>query len=310
MDPNKLYRMLLDIFGEEYEVRRGQFRINCFNPECDDDTGNLEISLEKGIFHCWKCDYSGTILRLLKDYTGKVPDVDRYISPVELVNPEKLFFEFEKVKKGVFAGLPKEFNLLEQEPDNLVAKKALKYTLARMDYNDVKEYRIGYCSAGKYRWRIIVPSFENGDPIYFTARTFMNELPTYKNPNKEEIGIGKEEVVFNIDSIQDRAVICEGVFDAIRVGKSGVAIFGTELHDNQAFKLLGKANQFYVLLDNDYAGRQKFVKISEKLLSMNAKVNPVFPPYGDPSDWPRSEIKKWIENSISFTISSIYDLID
>ena len=55
MNPDRLHSLLVDIFGAEYEVRQGQFKINCINPNCDDETGNLEISLEKKIFHCWKC---------------------------------------------------------------------------------------------------------------------------------------------------------------------------------------------------------------------------------------------------------------
>ncbi len=37
-------------------------KVTCINPACDDQTDHLWISLEKKIYHCWKCDYSGRIV--------------------------------------------------------------------------------------------------------------------------------------------------------------------------------------------------------------------------------------------------------
>lgn len=300
-NPEKLHQMLIDIFGEEYEVKYGEFRINCINPECDDDTGHLDINLKKGVYHCWKCGYSGKVLKLLKDYLGWVPEFEEYISVEELKNPLQEA-EAKVIPKMASEILPKEFNTFNGNL-TFVGQKAYKYILGRMTAEDVSKYSVGYCGLGKYKWRIIIPVTENGKVIYFVARTFMNEKPVYKNPTKEEYGIGSEEIVFNIDGArkQGQAVVCEGVFDAIRVGGDGVALLGTNLSEIQEIKLINKISRIYIMLDAD--AKDKAVNISRKLLRYGKDVRLVIIPNGDPADWPKDSLRKFIEEAKPFSFS-------
>lgn len=302
MHEDRRRQVLASIFGEEYEVRAGQFRINCFNPTCADTTGNLEVNLEKGIFHCWRCDYSGNIRQLLKDYTGKAVNIDEYVSAEELT---KFRFEPEeeevKQEKGHVI-LPKEFVPLWGERElSFVGKRALKYVLGRMDKEDIEKYKIGYCGLGYYKWRIIIPVIENGEILYFAARLFLGQGERYRNPKKEECGVGANEVVFNIDSARslNRAILVEGCFDAIRVGSEGVALFGKRISDHQVFKLLGIEN-IYIMLDQD--ALLDSLDIAHRFLEKGKKnVYLVSPSHGDPSDWPRAEIRRWITAAKRFS---------
>jgi len=304
MNSNKLYQILLDIFGQEYEVRNGQFRINCINPDCDDNSGNLEINLEKGVFHCWKCHYGKgkKIRHLLKDFLGWVPDVDEYVSPADLRNLGEELFEEEEKRVSEFKGLPKEYIFLGSSNLSHVGKKALKYALSRVSEADIIRHRIGYCGLGTYKWRLIIPSFEDGKATYFVARAFMGGIePPYKNPDEEECGIGKSEVVFNIDGAREEgiAVICEGVFDAIRVGKAGIAIFGTSISQAQIIKLLSTdkspIKELVVMLDQDAS--EQAVKMAALLKDRKAHIKVVIPPKGDPGDWSTEDIWSWIRNA-------------
>lgn len=295
-------QVLRDIFGEEYEVRTGQFRINCFYPSCGDTTGNLEVNLEKGIFHCWRCGYSGNIRQLFKDYTGKAIDTDEYVSAEELTKfrfePEEE--EFKQEKGHVI--LPKEFVPLWGDRElSFVGKRALNYVLGRMNKEDIEKHRIGYCGLGYYKWRIIIPAIEDGEILYFAARLFLGQGERYRNPKKEDCGVGANEIVFNIDSAreQNRAVICEGVFDAIKVGDDGVALFGKHISNHQVNKLLGIKN-IYIMLDQD--ALLDSLDIVHRFLEKGKKnVYLVSPPHGDPSDWPRAEIRKWITAAKRFS---------
>jgi hypothetical protein len=307
MNSNKLYQILLDIFGQEYEVRNGQFRINCINPDCDDTGGNLEINLEKGLFHCWKCHYGKgkKIRHLLKDFLGWSPNVDEYVSPSDLQNlGEELFSEEEK-KVTEFKGLPKEYVFLGGSDLSYVGKKALKYALSRVSQDDIIKYHVGYCGLGIYKWRLIIPAFEDGKATYFVSRAFMAGVePPYRNPDEEECGIGKSEVVFNIDGAREQgmAVVCEGVFDAMRVGKAGVAIFGTSISDTQVLKLLSPPliKEFCVMLDQDAI--KSAVKIAGLLKSYRPSVKLVIPPSGDPGSWPSEDIWSWINNAQPYSV--------
>jgi DNA primase len=299
MDPDKLLQILEDQFSD-YEVRRGEFKINCF--ACDDYTKNLEISLEKGIFHCWKCNYSGNIYKLFRDLGGGIPEMEEYVSAEDLRNlPMDFGREVKKERK--FSGLPKEFRpLWGEEKLSMVGQKALQYVKTRVSEEDIERYKIGYCGLGRYKWRIIVPVFEDSEIVYFIARSmYKNLFPSYQNPGVEECGVGKDSVVFNIDRARElgRAVICEGVFDAIRVGEDGVALFGSSISDDQFFKLL-EIPKLCILLDQD-ATYKSALKIEEKFSSYGKVVSLTSPPTGDPADWPREEIRNWIYNAKPLT---------
>jgi DNA primase len=304
MNPDKLRQHLISIFGQEYEVRYGQFRINCIAKNCYDSTGNLEISLEKGIFHCWKCGYSGNITKLFRDYLGKIPPMDEYISVKELQNYQ-VDFDAVVSKELQFKGLPEEFcPLWGNRKLSMVGQKALQYALTRMSMDDIVKYKVGYCGLGKYRWRIVIPFFEDGKTVYFVARSIYENTRPYMNPDKpDEHIIGADDVVFNIDRARElgQAVVCEGVFDAIRVGEDGVAILGTEIGKVQIRKLI-EIQRLYIFLDDD--AKLKALKIAETLSSYTHKKTKVFVPLlpkGDPADWEREYLRQVIEGGRQYS---------
>jgi DNA primase len=136
--------------------------------------------------------------------------------------------------------------------------------------------------------------------VYFVSRAFMGGVePVYRYPKKEECGVGKSAVVFNIDSVKDYAVVTEGVFDAIRVGDSGVAVLGTELSEEQLLKLSNSTNKCYILLDADAV--DKAIVMAHKLLDYRIDVRVVVPPKGDPADYSREEIHNWLKEAMPFT---------
>jgi len=298
IDPDRLYQLLVDTFGEEYEFRHGEFKINCFNPDCDDNSGNLEINVERGIFHCWKCSYSGNIYKLFKDLGGGIPEMEEYVSVEELRNFRKDFGKKIKEENRKFSGLPEEFRPLWEEKLSMVGQKALQYVKTRMTEEDIARYKVGYCGLGKYKWRIIVPAFENGELVYFIARSmYKNLFPLYQNPGMDECGVGKDSVVFNIDRARELglAVICEGAFDAIRVGEDGVALFGSHISDDQFFKLL-EIPKICIFLDQD-ATYTSALKIEEKFSSYGKIVSLASPTSGDPADWSREDVRNWINSA-------------
>lgn len=301
-DPDKLYQVLRDIFGEQYETRRNEFRIDCIN--CDDDNGNLEISLDKGIFHCWQCEYSGNLRKLLKDYLGKSPNLEEYVSPSDLLRMD-IAFDVEE-EKPVFKpfNLPIEYVPFDGRKLGFVGQKAHRYALSRMTDEDIKHYQIGYCGLGDYKWRIIVPVFQGKDVVYFVGRAFMGhkDLP-YRNPDKEECGVGKEEIIFNFDGAkkENQAVICEGVFDAIRVGNDGVAIFGT-YPSSQQIERLTQLKKLFVMLDAD--ALDKAVKMAIRLKEQDKSIIYVVEiSEGDPDNYERPTLRDMINRARPFSLA-------
>ena len=304
-DPDNLYRILSDIFGEQYEIRRDQFRIDCINPQCSDESGNLEISLDRGIFHCWKCEYSGRLIKLLRDYLGKAPNLAEYVSPDDLKRFDVAFDkEKEEVVPKIF-NLPSEYVPFDGRKLGFIGQKAYRYALSRITEDDIQRHRVGYCGMGAYKWRIIIPVLQNEKAIYFVGRSFMgNKGFPYRNPDKEECGVGKEEIIFNIEGAvkEGQAVICEGVFDALKVGNDGTAIFGTHISDEQAEQLKA-VKKVYVLLDAD--ALDKAVVLARRLKEIRKPLVHLveLPGEGlpDPDDFKRIELRDMIGRAIPFS---------
>jgi len=86
-----------------------------------------------------------------------------------------------------------------------------------------------------YSGRIFVPFYENGELVYFLARSYIGSELRYKNPS----GLSAD-YVFNYDSIEDTVVIFEGVFDALSLDNHvGTAILSNKMKNGQAEKLMG-----------------------------------------------------------------------
>jgi len=307
-DPAQLRRTLIGIFGEEYETQRNQFRVTCF--KCGDATGHLEINLLSGFFHCWKCGYSGRRLaNLFKDYLGYVPKIEEYVSEDELRKPRLFERTTEDEEIVPFKGLPDDF-VLFTGVENFQGQMALRWLKKRMPMENILKYGIGYCLKGKYKDRIVVPCREDGKVVYFSARSIADRVkPKYLNPEAGEYGgEGKGSVVFNLDGAlrTGTAILCEGVFDAMHIGESGVCIFGTDPSETQIHKLSHGVKKVVVMLD--YDARVKSFQVADKFSLMNKSLNIyrtggfdvrciVLPKGGDPDEYPRETIFKLIEES-------------
>lgn len=90
-------------------------------------------------------------------------------------------------------------------------------------------------SDSDYGGRIFVPFYENGELVYFLARSYTGSELRYKNPP----GLSAD-AVFNYDNINDTIVIFEGAFDAMSLDNyPGTAILSNKLKEGQARKLMG-----------------------------------------------------------------------
>jgi hypothetical protein len=105
-------------------------------------------------------------------------------------------------------------------------------------------YKLGFCSAGRYKNCVILPVYDNNKLVYFVGRDITQKR--YMNPPQPNRGI-----LFNYTG-QDTIVLTEGIFDAIAVGYNGVALLGKFLKEGQRAMLAkGMPKTTYIMLDKD-----------------------------------------------------------
>jgi len=264
--------LLKEILGSYYKSGATEFLFHC--PQCDHHKRKLSINIEKNVFKCWVCDWSGkNIYRIVRSY-GTLSnrfEWKKHFSQVEIENfSEKLFGKEDNLGADNHIELPKEFISLTNKNLPPTSLYPLNYLNSRgLNKADIIKWKLGYCSSGDYDGRIIVPSFgPSGKVNYFVARSFTNDWKKYLNPPVTK------NIIFNhlYTDFDEDIVVVEGIFDAFVAGPNAVPLLGSTLRENHALfqEIVKNDTPIYIALDPD-AGKKE-MQIINMLLKYDIEV--------------------------------------
>jgi hypothetical protein len=182
---------------------------------------------------------------------------------------------------------------------------ARNYLFSRLSSNLAREYKVQYCYEKPYAHRIIFPVYWGDKMVYFQARCIDKQSQIrYMNPRREDILLGKSEIVFNIDRVQDRCIIFEGWLNAVSVPEGGVATFGKGISDSQVELLIaGPFGEYVVFFDLD--GLRESVILAEQLLYRGAKKVRIAMSETDANE-DSAGCQKAIEEAVEVSITDIW----
>jgi DNA primase len=209
--------------------------------------------------------------------------------------------EFEPVE------LPKEFVSLSTTPKglNLDYKHAMAYLNKRsISQDDIKKYNMGYCSTGRYRNRIIVPSYDaNGRLNYFIARSFEKEARLkYDAPSCSKADIIGFEYYINW---KIPIILCEGSFDAITIKRNAIPLFGKTIPKALMMRLAqSEVKTVYIALDND--ALEEALTYAENLINMGKEVYLIELGGKDPSELGFEAMIKLLHNAKQLSFSDLF----
>ena len=288
--------ILKDVLGQ-YRVSNQEHLFAC--PYCGHHKRKFSVNVDKNVYKCWVCDTRGTDLYQVIRKHGSFNDVQRWrvlTNKVEINGFEDIFKEPEEEKEEKIH-LPKEFISLANDVP-LAGNNAMNYLRKRgVTKADIVRWKIGYCSEGKYRNRIIIPSFGmTGYANFFVARSYSGDWMRYKNPEVNR------NIVFNelyVDWDKD-VILVEGAFDAIRAQSVGTAIplNGSTLRiESKLFQNLVRHDPkvYLALDDNTEMDRKKTSTIAGHLMRYGVETYLIsINGYEDVAEMPRDvlEIRK------------------
>ena len=240
--------ILEEVLGSYYRSKN-EFLFLC--PFCKHHKRKLSVNLDKSVFKCWVCNTKGGVSYLIRRFgaPNNIYQWELVNQEIDMSSAEAMFTDQEK-ERGCVIELPKEYVCLAKEHLSYSAKKPLAYLMSRgITPSDILYYKIGYCETGKYKRRIIIPSFnENGDCNYFSARTYGRDWLKYKNPPVSK------NIIFNdlLIDWNNAVTLVEGVFDTIKI-KNSIPLLGSTLGENTKIfqKLATKQPKVYIGLDKD-----------------------------------------------------------
>jgi hypothetical protein len=132
----------------------------------------------------------------------------------------------------------------------------------------VRKYKIqGGGIAGRWKYRIIIPIFFNGQVVSFTARDITGKQdPRYKNLSIEESVVDPKTIFYNIDNARGSTVcLLEGPADVWRMGNDFICSFGTSMEEAQIKFLSRNFKEVLIMFDPEPLAQQKARKYAEAL---------------------------------------------
>ena len=238
-------------------------------PKCNHHKLKLSLNIEKDVFKCWICDYSGTkISSLIRRFAPSYyTDWKTLTGEIDISKYDSIFKENDSSPPQVI-DLPENFQTLTGRKTKLKTR-ALQYLYSRgFTDRDVLTWKIGFCDYGEYQGRIIIPSFdEDGNVNFFVARSYTDDWMKYKNPKVSKDIIFNE---INVDWSED-VILTEGVFDAMKC-QNAVPLLGSTLRENSILfqKICEFKPNIYLALDED--AKAKEFGIAKKLREYGIKV--------------------------------------
>ena len=290
MSEQRKIAILKNTLGGFYN-KGSEFLFHC--PKCEHHKKQLSVNIDKGVFKCWVCDWSGkSIYRIIRRYgsTDARYEWKSFNDQIEIENfNEKLFGKPEAQGKFKIE-LPKSFISLTSKNLSSTSTVPLNYLNSRgVTKEDILKWKIGYCPTGKYAGRIVIPSFDlDGDLNYFVTRAYDDDWRKYLNPRVSR------DIVFNhlyLD-FDEPLTIVEGVFDAIKAGDNSVPLLGSTLTETSFFfqELVKNDTPVYLALDPD--ADRKTNKLINLLLKYDVEVNKInVAPFDDVGEMTKREFE-------------------
>lgn len=263
-----------------------ELKIKCISGLHDDQNPSLQFNLDKNIFHCFSCGYSGGYKKLLKDLgvntfiefdtkqgykIKKLKDKlnDKYF-PAEVKLPTDIIkynFDF----KGVAGNVIKEFGAFTTRQHGL------------SDYLCFPITQYGKIRFIEGRYKLL--NVQTDSPKYL------------RKPANAMV----RDLAFPLDKVQNKnhLILVEGLFDMLNLWQHGyknsVCIFGTNNFDQPKAKLLDDhgVKKCTIFMDNDISGIRAAKSISALLETRDIETTIVTPPDGkDPGELNKYEIMK------------------
>lgn len=251
---------LLTEKGIDYKIQGNDAVISCLNPEHDDSNPSMRVDKITGVYHCFSCGYKGN---LFTHFGAPASSLEIKIHKIK-----------EKIdrKKAETVGLK-----LPEERVNWNAP------FRNISADTLKIWQAFTWNVPKFEGRIVFPIRDiTGKTVGLIGRLIQNQMMMDNRPKYYiyPVGVQLPFCPAKPKLIQNRAILVEGIFDALNLWDNGlknaVCCFGTKQMNWVKLSLLKMqgVTGLDIMFDGDEAGQQAAVEIkgiAEKM-GMSVKI--------------------------------------
>lgn len=248
-------------------------------PSCasaDKNKRKLVIKIDNDSYHCWVCDVKGRgLAKLLRRYIPAV--LEEYTA--NYCKGKDIKFDLSDESDTQESLEIKDFKLLALQQNSMDPdiKATLKYAVSRgLTERDMWYFKLGTASSGRFRRRIIMPSFDSsGIMNYYVGRAIDREADRkYINAK-----VPKKNIIFNEININWKCTITlvEGPFDLVKCDENATCILGSSLGEKYALFQEIVRNQTPVILALDPDVIHKAHSIAKRLAEYGVSIRMLDP---------------------------------
>lgn len=244
-------------FGDVENYQGTDLRVDC--PHCGDNKKKMYVNSSTGVYHCWRCNESGTFYKLRK----QLPEI--FVGQPVILNR---LVKRERRQTRKIEGMPPQFKKFKQiEPQMLLRHRGYKYISNRgISDSTIFEHEIGFCSKGRFSKRIMVPVFHNKELVSYLGRDYSGKADKRVLYDTRENVNPVAMYLYNFDEAKKyrSILVTEGWVDCLKskqkvVGKGlgVVASFGKNLTTEQIDLLVeGEFDEIIFMWDLDAFDQQ------------------------------------------------------
>lgn len=238
---------------EGKNISKGWIGLQC--PFCDDHSNHCGISPDHVKFSCWKCGESGGLAKLIRELTdsgwrsayriAEQIGQDALGSGYVLSSLPTTDSTSDVPVQGILPSSSSDFPRIHRR---YLRSRSFQLRQIKRDYDIRAVY-----TTGRYRFRIIVPYYLDGQLVNWVARdvTERADKKYLACPNKQAV-VPLKSTFYNIDRAEDKIVLVEGVTDVWRIGKGSIASSGTLITNEQLLLLTERRlKKVFVVFDED-----------------------------------------------------------
>lgn len=266
----------------------GWIQVRC--PYCKGNEGwHLGYNFQSNTWNCWRCGkhtMEEVLFTFLKIHYKQVKD---------FLKPYRTFSHNTTEQEERIAPTVTDYPMGTTELKSMHKK----YLKGRGFNSDIlaKQYGLlGTGPVGNYKFRVIVPIFENKRLVSFQGRdiTDRQELK-YKACAKDLEAVHHKNCLYNIDAARgDAVIIVEGVTDVWRLGAGAVAVFGIKFTHSQVIKL-ARFSKRIILFDAEEQAQRQAEKLANMLCGFGGDTYIETLKSGDPAKLSDKAAKKLME---------------
>lgn len=271
--------------------------VRYYCPKCEerrgkpDRKGKLYVNTKTLKYHCFLCGYSGQIGKGTRVNYNKVYDEEKEHEVDEIVKDiNSVLTDVSKFKLKI----PVEKVFTSDTATEYLLRRG--FTEKQLEYYDM---RVG--NLDNEFGRIVIPNEVNHLVYtdYYSARTYIDQIPKYHNPGEE-----KSSTVFNLFRQQEGSpiIVVEGALTAVAAGFHAVATLGKTMTLSQASQIASK-HPSVVYINYDY-GAESFshdaCKLMKRLLPDTPVMEVLMKDDRDAADLSRQEYVKCLESAVEY----------